>query len=548
LDSIPSNEGTTFGERTGLVEVLDAVVEAVVIVCGRGTIQLANRAARALLGEREGSPLAGQTFEAAVSQWLLGEESGAEVGADWLLATEPVSTPVRAVHRVTGELRWWRPSCQPLSNARIGEQARLLVLEDVTAVKEAEVRTRVLADSGRALVESFDFEQRLVNVANMAIPALADWCAIYLADEALQLRRVVTAHSNPAKQELAQRIAHFVGERMDPTTDLGRVIRTGTSIMHEKISTEMLARRARTAEQLRLLRALALRSALIVPLRVPDRTIGAMVLATAESQRQLTTEDLELAEQLGRRAAVAIENARLQRQVADVAETLARSFLPPPELPDVAGWEVASLYRPIVSEQRIELGGDFLDILEVGSCWFAVIGDIEGKGVLAATVSGLMRHGTRLAAQQRPDPAGVLEQLDQALAGYPSDVTATMLCARLGKEDLTIASAGHPPPLVGNLEGEARELRTRGPMLGAFSDAEWSERRFQIATGELVLFYTDGVTEALGGRKSLGRDRLRMLLAAQAGRRPAEVVEALDEALTGVLARDDIAALVLRRR
>jgi serine phosphatase RsbU (regulator of sigma subunit) len=273
-----------------------------------------------------------------------------------------------------------------------------------------------------------------------------------------------------------------------------------------------------------------------------------MVLATAESRRRLTTEDLELAEQLGRRAGVAIENARLQRQVADVAETLARSFLPPPELPDVTGWEVASLYRPIVSELRIELGGDFLDLLEVGSCWFAVIGDIEGKGVLAATVSGLMRHGTRLAAQQRPDPAAVLEQLDKALTSYPSDVTATMLCTRLGKEDLTIASAGHPPPLTANLEGEARELRALGPMLGAFPDAEWLERKFDIATGELVLFYTDGITEALGGRKSLGRDRLRMLLAAQAGRRPAEVIDALDEALSGALVRDDLAALVLRRR
>lgn len=543
-----STEGVAFGERPGLAEVFDAVVEAVVIVSADGTIELANRAARASLGERDGSPLAGQTFQEAVSQWLLSEEGGAEVGKDRLLCAEPVSAPIRAVHRVTGELRWWRPSCQPLSSAGEGKDARLLVLENVTAVKEAEVRTRVLADSGRALVESFDFEQRLVNVANMAIPALADWCAIYLADEALQLRRVVTAHANPDKEVLAERIAQLVGDRMDPTTDLGRVIRTGTSIMHEQISTEMLARRARTAEQLRLLRALELRSAVIVPLRVPERTVGAMVLATAESRRKLTTEDLELAEQLGRRAGVALENARLQRRVADVAETLARSFLPPPELPDVAGWEVASLYRPIVSELRIELGGDFLDILEVGSNWFAVIGDIEGKGVLAATVSGLMRHGTRLAAQQRPDPAAVLAQLDQALTGYPSDVTATMLCARLGTEDLTIASAGHPPPLVANLEGEARELRTRGPMLGAFPDAEWRERKFDIATGDLVLFYTDGITEALGGRKSLGRDRLRMLLAAQAGRRPAEVVDALDEALGGSLVRDDLAALVLRRR
>lgn len=546
MESIPSIEGATFGERPGLVEVFDALVEAVVIVSGDGTIELANRAARASLGDRDEAPLAGHKFETALRQWALSEEGGTEVGADLLLAAEPLPGSIRVIHRITGELRWWRPSCRPLSSE--GRCARVLVLEDVTAVKEAEVRMRVLADSGRALVESFDFEERLANVAHMAIPALADWCAIYLADEALNLRRVVTAHGDSDKQALAERIAQMAGDLIEPTTDLGRVIRTGTSILHEDVSTEMLARRARTAEQLRQLRALKLRSAVVVPLRIPERTIGAMVFATAESRRRLTTEDLELAEQLGRRAAVALENARLQRQVADVAETLARSFLPPRELPDVAGWEVASLYRPIVSELRIELGGDFLEVLEVGSCWFAVLGDIEGKGVLAATVSGLMRHGTRLAAQQRPDPAAVLEQLDKALTGYPSDITATMLCARLGEQGLTIASAGHPAPLVANMEGEARELRARGPMLGAFPDAKWSERQFDVAIGDLVLFYTDGISEALGGRKNLGRDRLRMLLAAQAGRRPAEVVEALDEALSDVLVRDDLAALVLRRR
>ena len=519
------------------------------IVSSDGRIELANRAARAWLGDDEACDLAGQTCESAVAQWLLSEEDGTAVGAERLLAGGPGGAAIRAVHSTTGELRWWRPACQPLREGTDeGGAARLLVLEDTTAVKEAEVRMRVLAESGRTLVESLDYEERLASVAHLAIPALADWCAVYLADESLNLGRVVTAHRNPAKQALAERAQSLQGDRLEPESDAAQVIRTGESILREEISSELLARRARTAQHLRLLRALGLRSAVVVPMRVPARTIGAMILATDESRRRLTVDDLELAEQLGRRAAVAIENARLHRQVADVAETLARSFVPPPELPEVPGWEVASLYRPIVSEQRIELGGDFLDLLEVGSCWFAVIGDIEGKGVLAATISGLMRHGTRLAVQQRPQPAAVLEQMDVALRDYPSVITSTMLCARLGKVDLTVASAGHPSPLVANLKGEARELRTEGPMLGAFSDAEWRDRTFQVETGELVLLYTDGITEALGGRNGLGRDRLRMMLSTEAGRRPAEVVQALGDALDGVLVRDDLAALVLRRR
>jgi PAS domain S-box-containing protein len=547
LTGISSIEAAWQEGRPGLLEVLDALVECVVILVPDGTISFANSAARALFGAHRERSLEGERLETLMDPWLLSEEDGRKgLPLSELLSVAAGSAPLRAVNRDSGELRWWDASCQPLSGGVTGEDALLLVLEDITAVKEAEMRARVLAESGRALVESLDFEQRLVNLAQMPIP-LADWCVVYLTDEALNLRRVITAHRNPVDEALAEGIRRMAGDPLDPSSELGRVIRTGRSVLLEAVSGEHLARRARTAEQLRLLRDMNLRSAVMAPLRAPDRVLGAIVIATAESRRRLTAADLELAEQLGRRAAIALEHSRLHQQVSEIAETLARSFLPP-AMPEVPGWEVATLYKPIVSERRIELGGDFLDMLAVGPHWFAVIGDIEGKGVLAATVGGLMRHGSRLAAQQRPSPAAVIEQLDQALNSHPSDVTATMLCARLGESDLTFASAGHPPPLVVNYGGETRELRSRGPMLGAFPDGQWRERAFPVDTGELVLCYTDGVTEALGGRSSLGRDRLRMLLSTQAGLRPADVVQALDRALGDASVRDDMAALVLRRR
>ncbi len=547
LAQISSIEAAWQEGRPGLVDVLDALVECVVILAPNGTVNFANRAACELFGAGEERSLAGKSIKSLLAPWLLSDEDATdELPSSHLLTAAADSAPLRAVNRHSGELRWWDACCQPLSDGVTGEDALLLLLEDITAVKEAEMRTRVLAESGRALIESLDFEQRLVNLAQMPIP-LADWCVVYLTDQALNLRRVITAHRSPAGEALAEGIRRMTGDPLDPSSELGRVIRTGRSVLLENVSGEHLARRARTAEQLRLLREMNLRSAVMAPLRAPDRILGAIVIATADSRRRLTAADLELAEQLGRRAAIALEHSRLHQQVSEIAETLASSFLPP-ALPEVPGWEVATLYKPIVSELRIELGGDFLDILAVGPSWFAVIGDIEGKGMLAATVGGLMRHGTRLAAQQRPCPAAVLKQLDEALNSYPSDVTATMLCARLGASDLTLASAGHPPPLVANIGGETRELRCRGPMLGAFPDGEWRERAFPVDTGELVLCYTDGITEALGGRKSLGRDRLRMLLSAQAGRRPAEVVDALDRALGDVSVRDDLAALVLRRR
>jgi PAS domain S-box-containing protein len=543
IDDFVSREG-----RAGLVEVLDALAEAVIIATPDGEIEFANRAASSALGGRENASLEGATCSSALREWLLTDEQGSELDGEQLLRGEIRAEAIQAVHRETGEVRWWRPASRPLTDTAGDEVARLVALDDVTAVKEAEMRMRVLADSGRALVASLDYEETLVNVAHMAVPALADWCAVYLADEALNVRRVVVAHRNPEKQGLADRLRELQGERVDPHSALGEVILSGNSHLIEEISDEQLTQRARTAEELRLMRAMALRSFLIVPMRVPARTIGAMVLATDDdSGRRLTCEDQELAEQLGRRAAVATENARLYGQLADISETLARSFLPS-ELPDVPGWELASMYRPILSEQRISVGGDFVELLAVGSRWFAVIGDIEGKGVVAATISALMRHGTRLAAQQRPEPASVLTQLDEALRNYPSEITCTMLCARLGRANMTVASAGHPPPLVASADGVARELQVAGPLLGAFGDASWRQQRFAIRTGELVLLYTDGITEALGGRKGVGRDRLRRLLCEQAGRRPAEVVDTLNNAVAARVVRDDLAALVLRRR
>lgn len=544
IDDYVSREG-----HAGLVEVLHALAEAVIIVGPDGQVEFANRAASLTLRGSESALLDGEDCADALREWLLTDEHGNQLDGESLLRGElGGGAAIQAVRRSTGELRWWRPESRALRAGNGEEAARLVALDDVTAVKEAEMRMRVLADSGRALVASLDYERTLANVAHMAVPALADWCAVYLADEELNVRRVVVAHRNPEKQALAERVRELQGDRLDPDAALGRVIRTGSSNLLERIGEEQLSQRARTAEELRLMRALGLRSLVIVPMRVPTRTIGAMVLATDDdSARRLASEDQELAEQLGRRAAVAIENARLYNQLAEVAETLARSFLPS-ELPEVPGWEVASMYRPMVSEQRIDVGGDFVELLAVGSRWFAVIGDIEGKGVFAATISALMRHGTRLAAQQRPEPASVLAQLDEALRNHPSEITCTMLCVRLGRGNMTVASAGHPPPLVASPHGVVRELQAAGPLLGAFGDASWHQQRFPVRAGELVLLYTDGVSETLGGRKGVGRDRLRRLLCEQAGRRPAEVVEALERALATEAARDDLAALVLRRR
>jgi serine phosphatase RsbU (regulator of sigma subunit) len=529
--------------------LLDALAEAVTIRNDEGELEYANSAALGLFGCRSVESLRSRTGSSQLGSYLIRDEQGNEVSLDHPLppahevASEPASpTIVQAVDRASGDPRWWRFRSTPLRDVDGELIASVTVVEDLTALKSAEVRTQLLAESGRMLVSSLDYEETLRNVAHVAVPELADWCSLDLLDDEGRARRVATA---PPGGVLDQ----FRPPELDPNYGLRHVIRTGTSILYRKVSRDQLARWASTAAQLRALQELDMRSILIVPMRVPERTIGAITFITASSGRYLNPDDQALGEQLGRRAAVAVENARLHSRLQAVAETLERSLLPG-ELPEVPGWRIASLYRPVRSQLRIDVGGDFFEVFQADGRWFALIGDVEGKGVTAATLTTLMRNGAHFAAGTEAAPAAILERLDEGLRRYGQEATCTALCARLEHERLVVASAGHPPALLASERGEVRELPAPGPLLGAFEDARYREDEVSIATGELMLVYTDGVIQALGSGR-VARDRLRKLLSDQAGRPPEAVLSRLETALREHRhdARlDDVAALALARR
>ena len=328
-----------------------------------------------------------------------------------------------------------------------------------------------------------------------------------------------------------------------------RVFRTGESELTAEITDEMLEAGARSEEHLALLRQLQIRSAVIVPMRVPARTIGVMTLVTAESHRRLDAEDLELAEQLARRAAVAVENARLHTRLTHIAETLQTSLLPEP-LPDVPGWEIAALYRPAGAEQRMDVGGDFYDVFASPSGWFAVIGDVTGKGVAAAALTALIRHGARFASRHDPQPAAILNELDSALRNRPVDSLCTVMCVRLDAGAVRLSSGGHPPALLTRPDGSVIETVAPGPLLGAFHDGHWPEQELAMARDSTLLLYTDGVIEAAGRGGRFGTDRLKAFLAEHAAASPQDLLSALDDTLDeftgGHVRQDDVAALALR--
>jgi serine phosphatase RsbU (regulator of sigma subunit) len=535
-------------------QLLDALAEAITIRTPANEIVFANQAALALFGVESLEQLRELTEQSQLGTYEISDEHGNPVTLDDLPSAKvaqrgPVAPLlVRGVNRDTGERHWWRLKSSPMEDVD-GELIGVFTLiEDLTAIKAAETRTRVLAESGRTLVSSLDYEQTLRNVSEVVVPELADWCAIDLIGENLVRERLVVAPGGEEHEAFARSFSWFRSDSIDPALELGRVLKTGTSVFHEKVTDEDLARWSTSAEALRRLQEFDMCSLLIVPMPVPSRAIGVMVFATNSSRGRLDRDDLEVAEQLGRRGAVAVDNARLHARLADVAETLERSLLPD-ELPAIPGWDAASLYIPVSSELRMDVGGDFFELFTVAGRPFVIIGDIEGKGVTAAALTALMRYGASFAARSKPEPAAILEQLDEGLRHHVREATCTALCARLESDRLLFSSAGHPPALLAAPTGGVREVPDPGPLLGAFDDGCWQQHEVPIAPGELVLLYTDGVTDTLG-RGRLGRGRLRALLAEYAGRGPQALLEALERALreNGRGGRwDDLAALALAR-
>jgi PAS domain S-box-containing protein len=553
---LPLGERILGGDGPELSELLELVGEAVTVRDGHDRFVYANRTALRNLGFASLQELRDHPDSSLLDRFVVYDESGVELRRSMFPTPRaaagealPAATLIHVVDRATGTSRWEQVRVTPLRDRGGRVTATVTVAENVTAVKTAEIHTRVLAETGRILSSSLDYQQTLRNVAWAAVPAFADWCLLELADEPGDRRHdVIVAHRNPDRRDLASGLGELERDEPGELAASSRVIDSGNSELMSDVSDADLVRIAHGPGQLRVLRELDIRSAIVAPMRIRNRTIGAISFYTSESLRRLTDQDLATAEQLGRRAAVAVENSRLHTTLAEVADTLAQSLMPNP-LPELPGWEIAALYQPAIVEERIEVGGDFYEVFDVGAAALALIGDVTGHGIAAATLTSLMRHGARFSGRLEPEPDVVLRHLDEELRNRPTSAMCTALCARIYPRRLVVASAGHPPALHVAANGDVTEAPAPGPLLGAFEDAEWHPQTLPVALGELVLLYTDGVTEtASSAGERYGVGRLRRFLSAHPGVAPQELLGGLDEELhrfRGGEPSDDIAALAL---
>jgi serine phosphatase RsbU (regulator of sigma subunit) len=318
-----------------------------------------------------------------------------------------------------------------------------------------------------------------------------------------------------------------------------------------EITDDMLVAGIPDPEQLDMLRALGLRSVIIAPLVAHQRTLGTLTLALAETERLFGDDDVQLAIELGRRAGVAIDNARLYTERSEIAHTL-QSKLLPDRLPAIPGARVAARYR--AAGELNEVGGDFYDVFPRGDDeWALVVGDVSGKGAGGAAVTALARYTLRAVCTEGGPPSDALRRLNSAtLSSAPSEfITVALGYVRKLPEGglaVRVALAGHPPPVLRRRDGRVEHVGAAGTLLGAFPDPALPDDEVTLAPGELMLLFTDGVTEAgpAGGR--LGEDGLAALLERAASDDPERVVALVEDAAVNAQPgepRDDIALLAI---
>jgi len=399
-----------------------------------------------------------------------------------------------------------------------------------------------VADGGRSL------EQTLEAITKIVVPELGDFCMIdVVADD--RIHRAAVAVDGPGANELEAGLASrppLLQQQMASAATAGRL----EPRLFERLADEDLRSFAADEADFEFLRGVAARSAVVVELRARGRATGMLTIGMRQSRRRFRPADAEFAGILAGRVALALDNAglfsdleRIERERAEIAETLQRGLLPPP-LPHIPGWAVAAMYRPAGAEN--EIGGDFYDAFRIAGGWMVVIGDVTGRGARAASVTAHARYTLRTAAALTGDPVVALETLNRELLARHG-ATLCSVAAMAIEEDPTrpvrLAVAGHPAPLL--VDGESvTEAAASAPVLGAFPDVTWAIEDTEVRPGQQLVVVTDGVTDAEGAEGRFGEHRLHAEIAALSS--PAIATQRLEAALHGFTEGklDDDAAII----
>ncbi|MEV3905191.1 GAF domain-containing SpoIIE family protein phosphatase [Mycobacterium sp. NPDC050551] len=432
-----------------------------------------------------------------------------------------------------------------MASNRMAQEPSAIHAETVAAVQR-----RTLMESVEVnLAGSLNYRRTVLRVLSLIRPAIADWAALVMPDNRTGGLEVHGGDDVAFTEVVPRSVVDGLA------TD--RVLRTGhRELLHFGIGADPagsaehgmfgIIRHPRLREQVDALRPA---DVLLLGLTARGATVGVLMITRGQG-RGFDDDEVAFAERIASRAAVALDSARLYEERARVATILQRS-LRPPALPEAGDIRLAARYRP--SAEHLEIGGDFYDVYGADGDWLLALGDVCGKGVEAAALTGQTRQSLRTAAYFDPRPAVVLGALNHVLWEPGSDQFVTVVCARVrtsadGGADVEIAVAGHPAPIVLRACGDVEQVEIFGTAIKLAPQATYRTATLRLERGDTLLMFTDGVDEARGADGFYGVDRLTALLPAYAGAAPAVVCEAIEQDVIEFVdggPHDDIALLAV---
>ncbi|WP_184954176.1 SpoIIE family protein phosphatase [Paractinoplanes abujensis] len=382
-----------------------------------------------------------------------------------------------------------------------------------------------LAEASELLAQSLDVNLTMALIPQLVVPRLGQWCAVHTTDAWGRLQLAAATHTDEsALPQLHETLAETGPDSI--LTRLEEASRLGTQVMLGA-PTEGFA----------------------VPLVARGTRLGTLAVGRHHRIRH-DADEVNVLEDVARRAALAIDNARIHDERHKVARTLQASLLPP-ALPKVEGIGFAAEYVPTGSE----VGGDFYDVVPAGpDSWIVVVGDVSGKGVQAATVTGLVRDVIRILVDDGKPMVEILCRVNKTLVQrgggrYCTLAMASVTRSQGGVLDVGLHLAGHDRAVLVHADGKTAFVGEGGTALGLLESITSPDVAVRLQPGDSLIFYTDGVTERRRGRELFGTARLRDAAGPLAGY-SAEVMAARLRSTTINFSveepRDDIAILVLR--
>jgi PAS domain S-box-containing protein len=398
-----------------------------------------------------------------------------------------------------------------------------------------------LAEASDLLAGTLDPRKTLAIVAQLVVPRLATWCAVQILEPDREPRLEYVWHQDEGRIDGLRALLEAAPQPEQRAVPGARAW-SGLGEVEQVPATP--AAGAESAGDV----------VITLPLVARGHSLGTLLLGRPPGDR-FRRDVLDLAEDLSRRAALALDNARLYSERAATSHALQRSLLPP-ELPDVPGLDVGVVYQ--AAGEGNDVGGDFYDLFTIDAeRWGFAIGDVCGTGAEAAAVTGLARHALRILGRSGYPVPDVLGRLNEAILGEGSRSRfLTLLYGEAtpragGGLRLTLVSAGHPLPLRLSADGKVTVAGSPQPLLGVLDELDLKAETLDLDPGDTLVCVTDGVTERRNGPDMLDDDGLARVVGECTGLGAGAVAARIQRAVASFAPeppRDDMAILVLRAR